>query len=164
MINKTLEQLKVHEGFEHRVYHCTEGKETIGFGFNISANPLALPEYELQSFRQLGITYNRAEQLLKAVVTKNTTELYKRLPWITQLNEARQAVIINMAFQMGVKGLLNFKRTLAFIEHGSYDNAAIAMSHSKWAEQTPNRVKELSEQMKTGEFPEYINKMEKKSV
>ena len=164
MINKTIEQLKVHEGFRNRVYHCTAERETAGFGYNLDANPLRLPEYELQTIRQTGISYNRAEQLLKAVVVKNTTELYKRLPWITQLNEARQAVILNMSYQMGIPGLLQFKRTLGFIEQGSYDNAAIAMSHSKWAEQTPNRAKELSEQMKTGEFPDYLTKMEQKSV
>ena len=164
MINKTIEQLKVHEGFRSRVYNCTEGKNTIGYGFNLDANPLALSEYELQTFRQIGIKQKRAEELLSAVVVKNTKELYQRLPWTITLNEARQAVLINMIYNIGIQGFIRFKRTLAFIEQGDYDSAAMGMLQSKWATQVKGRAAELAKQMKTGEFPEYINKMEKKSV
>lgn len=152
MTKQGLEQLKRHEGFESRVYHCTEGKDTIGYGYNISANPLRLPEYELQTLRQVGIKQDRAEQLLKAVVAGDTKELYQRLPWIVRINEARQAVLINMAYNLGIDRLMKFKRTLALIEHGDYDNAADAMMQSKWAKQVKGRAVELSNQMRLGKF------------
>ena len=57
-----------------------------------------------------------------------------------------------MAFQMGIAGLMGFRNTLATIERGDYQRAGDEMLMSKWATQTPNRAKRLSEQMKTGEW------------
>jgi len=147
-----INQLKRHEGYEPNVYHCTEGKETIGFGYNMSANPLRLANNEIIALRNLGISYVRAEQLLKSIVANDTKELYQRIPWIIRLNEARQAVLINMAFNLGIPGLMKFKRTLGLIEHGDFDNAGDAMIESKWAAQVKSRAVELAQQMRTGRF------------
>jgi len=152
MTKHGLDQLKKHEGFRSNVYHCTAGAETIGFGYNMTANPLRLPEHELQAMRTLGVSETRAEQLLKSVVSGITKELYQAIPWIVRLNEARQAVLLGMAYNLGVPGLLKFKRTLGLIEHGDYDNAADAMLQSKWATQVKGRALELSKQMRLGKY------------
>ena len=72
------------------------------------------------------------------------------------LDEARTAVLVSMAYQMGVAGLAQFKNTLSLIEHKHFDDAAKAMLDSKWAKQTPNRAKRHAEQMRSGLWcPEY---------
>ena len=79
-------------------------------------------------------------------------ELKKKLPWMTSLSEPRQAVLLSMAWQMGVEGLLGFTNTLKFIEAGDFKNAAANMLKSKWAQQTPNRAKRHALQMVTNEW------------
>jgi len=79
-------------------------------------------------------------------------EVRRRIPWFDRLDTARQGVLLNMAFQMGVDGLLGFRNTLAMIERGEYAAASKGMLNSLWAEQTPERAKRLSIQMATGEW------------
>lgn len=71
---------------------------------------------------------------------------------LSGLNDARKAVLINMAFQLGFNGLSKFRNMLAAVQSEQYVLAASEMLDSLWAKQTPNRAKELSEQMLTGEF------------
>ena len=97
-----------------------------------------------------GITKEEAAYLLGNDIEKVIAQLNKRLPWWTKLDEARRGVLVNMAFQMGIDGLLDFKNTLAMIERGDYANAAKGMLNSLWARQTPARAKRMAEQMRTG--------------
>lgn len=97
-----------------------------------------------------GITSEEAAYLLGNDVDKVIDQLNKRLPWWTKLDDARKGVLINMAFQMGIDGLLGFKNTLRMIEQGRYTDAANGMMQSLWARQTPARAKRMSEQMRTG--------------
>jgi lysozyme len=77
-------------------------------------------------------------------------QLDKLLPWWRDLSDERQDVLIQMAFQLGVSGLLQFKITLANVRSGNFDAAATGMLQSAWAKQTPNRAGRLAEQMKSG--------------
>jgi lysozyme len=78
-------------------------------------------------------------------------QLTRRLgPWFQNLDDARRGVLLNMSFQLGVEGLLNFVRTLALVREGKYENAAHAMLQSLWAKQTPARAQRMADQMRTG--------------
>jgi len=77
-------------------------------------------------------------------------QLDKRIPWICKLDPARRGVLVNMAFQMGIDGLLGFRNTLATIEKGNYRLASEQMLQSLWARQTPARANRLSVQMASG--------------
>jgi lysozyme len=57
-----------------------------------------------------------------------------------------------MAYQMGVVGVLKFKKMLLAIKDKNYALASHEMLDSTWAIQTSNRAKELAAQMKGGEF------------
>lgn len=89
---------------------------------------------------------------LDADIAHKTAEVVAALPWFGHLNEPRQAVLLQMAFQMGTKGLLGFPNTLAAVHDERWDDAASGMKASKWAQQTPNRVARLAKQMQTGEW------------
>jgi len=99
-----------------------------------------------------GISREEAALLLRNDIQRTTGAIQENIPWFEKLDTVRQAVLLNMAFQMGVGGLLGFRNTLKLIEDGKYVHAAAAMLQSKWATQTPERAKRLATQIRTGEW------------
>lgn len=97
-----------------------------------------------------GITKEESAYLLGNDIEKVIDQLNKRLSWWTKLDDARKGVLVNMAFQMGIDGLLGFKNTLALVQAGRYTEAASGMLGSLWAKQTPERAKRMATQMRTG--------------
>ena len=91
-----------------------------------------------------------ADNDLSVRVGKLTTQLQNALPWFHQLDDLRQDVLVNMAYNLGLNGLLAFHQTLNSVANGQYDAAADEMLQSKWAHQLPNRSARLSQQMRTG--------------
>lgn len=99
-----------------------------------------------------GITREESRYLLNNDILRKTEEVSKAIPFYSKLNEARQGVLISMAFQMGTAGLLEFENTLKFIEAGKYREASQGMMNSLWARQTPARARRMAKQMETGEW------------
>jgi len=130
-----IEQLIRHEGLKLKPYKCTSGKLTIGVGRNLD---------------DVGITKEEALYLLRNDVSRCMIECKLKIPVFDLLNNVRQNVLLNMCFQMGISGLLKFKKFLSSLEKQDFDNAAEEMLKSKWAGQTPNRAKELSGVIKKG--------------
>jgi len=129
------EMLARHEGYREHVYRCSAGKLTIGYGYNLDAG---MPEDE-------------AALLMRFRIGKTYEALQCNISWFDELNVARKYVLVDMAYQLGIGGLLLFKNTLAAMRRGDYDEAAREMLDSKWAKQTPARAKELAGMMRTGE-------------
>ena len=135
-----VQQLKNEEGSVAHAYQDSLGYWTIGVG-------------RLIDERKGGLLYpDEIDYLLQNDVNRTTAGIRAALPWFHLLDEARQAVLIGMAFQMGVKGLLAFTTTLTHVRVGRYAEAAVAMLESLWAKQTPERAARLSKQMETGEW------------
>lgn len=149
---KGLLSLKLHEGFVEKVYKCTAGKDTIGYGYNLEANPLQLDKSILNSLYLSGISKEYAEELLLLTLEIFETKLQANLSWYDHLDSNRQWVLLNMAYNLGVDGLLTFKNTLAAIKVGDYEIASKMMLQSKWASQVKERANELSQVMITGNF------------
>lgn len=97
-----------------------------------------------------GITPEESDYLLKNDIDKREAELLMRAPWTANLDPARFGALLNMAFQLGVDGLLGFTNTLALIHAGDYPGAAAGMLQSKWATQTPERAQRIAKQVATG--------------
>lgn len=133
-----LKMLIRHEGNIPYAYKDSLGYWTIGVGFLIDKEKGGKLEPEEIQF----ILQNRIDKLVK--------ELAVKLPWMTELTPTRQAVLVNMAFNLGVNGLLGFKNTLAFVRAGEYEKAARGMLASKWASQVKGRAVELAELMRKG--------------
>ena len=138
MKNELTNQLRRDEGEVLSAYQDQLGYWTIGVGRLIDKR------------KGGGITPEESAYLLNNDIDKRQAELLRRAPWMAGLDPARFGVMLNMAFQMGVDGLLGFKNTLAMVKAGDYASAAGGMLNSKWAKQTPERAKRLSEQMLTG--------------
>ena len=144
MINNIIDQLKRDEGFRADVYEDTVGKRTIGYGHNLDANPL--PDLEFP------ITEVQATQILGKDVERTSRHLVLNLPWVTALDDARYGVLQNMAFNMGVPGLLMFHHDIQDTEIGNYVQSAADMKDSKWYTEVGDRAVRLVEQMLTGEW------------
>lgn len=95
-------------------------------------------------------TLDQAEAALASDVAKVGRSFNECLPWWQSLDYVRQDVLVNMAFNMGVDGLLGFHNTLALIKAGNYKAAADNMLVSAWARQVGDRARRLSLQMRTG--------------
>lgn len=131
-------QLRLHEGERLKPYRCTAGKLTIGVGRNLDDR---------------GISSEESAMLLANDIGNEERELLRALPWVARLDEVRQRVLLDMSFNLGLVGLLAFKRTLAAIEAGEYQQAATMMLDSKWAKQVGQRAERLSRMMATGKTP-----------
>ena len=143
-----INQLKRHEGLHFAAYRCPAGKLTIGYGHNLDANPV--PGLGPEST----INIEQADRLLVTDIITAADALLKRFPWAISLDPVRLAVLVNMAVNMGIIGLAGFSRTLAHVAAGQYAEASTEMLASLWAKQVGNRAKELSRQMRTGEWAE----------
>jgi lysozyme len=145
-----IDLLKRHEGFKAKVYFCPAGKKTIGYGYNLDANPLSLKARVIAGFCKTGLCEAEAEQLLRDEVERLNELLSARLAFWPELNKARQAVLLNMAYNLGIEGLMKFTMTLKLIGRHDYTAAANAMLKSVWAQQVKGRATELAVIMKTG--------------
>lgn len=139
-MKKLIRQLRDEEGEILHAYQDHLGYWTIGVGRLIDKR------------RGGGISPEESAYLLSNDIKRKTAEVDTALPWASSLNDARRAVLIGMAFQMGIGGLLQFKATLEHIRNGNYEQAKVNMLKSLWAKQTPVRAARMAEQMRTGEW------------
>jgi lysozyme len=151
-MDQLIEQIKRHEGFRPKSYRCTAGKLTIGYGYNLTANYLRLSSLELYHSQLVGMGKHEAERLLKLMIAKITDQLEEALPVINRLDHVRQDILINMTYNLGLAGLLKFKKMIAALEKKDYQKASIEMLNSKWQSDVGQRAQELSTQMITGVY------------
>lgn len=125
--------LEKHEGFRQFPYMDTTGHLTIGIGRNL---------------KDRGITKAEALYLLQNDIADFKKQLDDRLYWFENCPDAVKDVLIDMCFNLGLNGLLQFTRTLEHIKNENYMLAAEEMLKSKWAKQVGTRATELAEILK----------------
>lgn len=129
------EQLLLHEGIRLKPYRDTVGKWTVGVGRNLTDK---------------GITKVEALIMLDGDIHEVTKDCRTYIECFDRLDEVRQRVLLDMAFNMGIHGLLGFKTTLACVARGDYAEAADRMVESKWADQVGRRAHRLAAWMRSG--------------
>lgn len=140
-------ELRRDEGVRYSVYLDSVGVPTVGVGHNCKVSPLpagwACP-----------LTDGQVDQLLAQDVQSTCGQLDRFLPWWRNLDEVRQRVICNMAFNIGVGTLLTFRNTLTDMKQGFYVAAATGMRASLWARQVGQRAQRLADAMASGVMPD----------
>lgn len=135
------ELIQLHEGRIPYAYSDSLGYLTIGIGHLIDQRKGGrLPDAIIDA-------------LFEHDLHEHANELFALLPWVRDLDPVRQAVLIDMFFNMR-RGLLGFKETLRHLEAGSWDAAAAAMLESKWATQVKTRATRLATMVRSGEWPD----------
>lgn len=122
-------------GMRLKAYQDSRGIWTIGVGHNLEAK--AIPRAA-------------AEFIFETDLADAEHEVKELLPWTVDLDAVRYAVVVNMAFNLGMAGLLQFRRALAAMERGDWADAAKEMLDSLWATQVGGRALRLAQQMETG--------------
>jgi lysozyme len=128
------EQLLRDEGYRTTVYADSRGIPTIGVGRNL---------------RDVGLSASEVQFLLDNDIKKVQTAL-QPFAWYAGLDSVRQGAIQNMAFNLGVEGLLHFPHFIAYLARQDWQSAANELQNSLWYSQVGDRAKRLQEQILTG--------------
>jgi lysozyme len=95
-------------------------------------------------------TLDQADAALTAAVTALDGRLSASLVEYASLNAVRQAVLINMAYNIGFHGLLAFRRMLGYLSQGNMSGAASELLDSDAARQLPTRYQRLAKRLESG--------------
>ena len=129
-------ELERDEGRRKKLYRCTAGKLTGGIGHNFDDRGLS----------DAAIDFIFEEDLRDAM-----RDLSVALPWWSStLNDARQRVLVNMVFNMGISRVLMFKLALSHMRNGEWSKAAAEMRNSDWYRQVGDRAERLATMMEKG--------------
>jgi len=144
------EQLKFEEALRLKKYKCSAGHWTIGYGHNLDNAPY----YEGKPIPDT-ITEAFAEELLDHDIGATIGDLRQRWPRFDGFDKGRRDAFINMAFQLGVRGFMNFERMRAAAMARNWDLANGEAMNSKWAiHDSPERAKRVARQILTGKYYE----------
>jgi len=141
---KLLTDLVRDEGIRTRVYRDSLGYKTIGIGHLLDKRKGGEPLRNILGVDKNTITVPEAYKVLAHDVNKTAKQLYSKLPWLKTKPEPVQRDLINMGFNLGTNGLLNFRRTLNDIKYDKYTEAARDMLQSKWAKQVGPRAERIA--------------------
>ena len=136
MLARFKTQIVSDEGWKNKPYKDHLGILTIGPGFNLE---------EGFSDAELQLVFDHR-------INSRYVALLANFPIVKELGDARQAALLNMAWQMGLPRLKGFMNMWEAIEGGLYEQAAVHGLDSKWAKQTPARAKRVMQQLRTGEW------------
>ena len=141
--------LEKHEGRKHKPYRCTGGKRTIGIGHNFDDNPL--PPHIADYLKKNGqITDDMVDELLDTDILHATADCCVLFPGFDSFSERRKMALVDFVFQLGFNRARKFIHSIACINIGRWEKAGEQMRKSRWAEQTPNRAKEIIEMIEEG--------------
>lgn len=140
MHDKARDAIRKHESYRAKLYKCSEGFLTGGYGHKMEVgDEFSKEDWERHFFTD----YFEAVDVSNRLCTE----------YGTALSLARQAIIINMAFNLGYFRLKNFKKMWMALAANDYELAAQEMIDSKWYVQTGGRARELVKCMRENKFP-----------
>jgi len=138
-MKELISMLRRQEGVSKWAYEDHLGYITVGVGRCLD------PE------KGLGLSDDEIDYLLRNDIERCYREL-EVFSWFMDLDQVRQEALVSMLFQLGLPNFLEFKKTLKYLAEGKYSQAAAECLRSKWAVQTPNRAKEISYMIETGQY------------
>lgn len=126
--------IKNDEGYNSHPYTDTTGHLTIAYGRNLT---------------NVGVSADESELMFNNDYNKCVSNLEK-YDWFKTQNFLVKCALINMCFNLGINGLLKFKKMILFLELHDYKKAADEALKSKWANQVGNRANEVVELIRRG--------------
>lgn len=130
--------LIVSEGLRLKPYTDTVGKLSIGIGRNLT---------------DVGISALEAYDMLNHDLDKAIVAIVGRYSWVADQDPVRQAVLVELQFNMGSRGLGTFVNTLAAFQRRDYPAVAAGLRASKWFRQVQkSRSDRILKMVETGEW------------
>ena len=130
-------RIKLHEGFRLEPYTDTLGYLTGGVGHRIMPNE-EVPTTEAGWMKLFDSDFQSAWEFMERFCEENN---------LRAISDDAKEVLCEMIYQMGFSGVSKFKNMIKALQNRNYKLASIEMLDSRWAKQTPNRAKELSDHM-----------------
>lgn len=149
---EAMDRLVLHEGLVLKPYRCPAGYLTIGVGRNLDTNPLTPEESRACGDYKHGITKNAAMLLLKNDIERLSETLGKKVLFWPYLSDERQYALLDMAFNLGINGLFQFKKMLGCMSVADFKGAAKECLDSKYAKDVGQRAKRISTLIETGKW------------
>jgi len=135
-----IDDLKRDEGLRLEAYADTRGVWTIGYGHTPAVDGAVW-------------TVEAAQIQLRADLDVVLARLDRELSWWRALDDVRQDALANMAFNLGVGGLLAFHHMLEALEAHDWHTASAQMLLSEWAQEVEDRAERLAFMIRTGTRP-----------
>lgn len=124
------DQLSKHEDRRRFVYDDATGKP-VAIGSQIRGK---LTVGVGRNLEDRGLSDDEIDYLLDNDINDSIREAHK-LRWFESLDGVRQAVIVELIFNMGLPRLLGFKKFLAAMSEQRWPHAAAELADSKWQKQ-----------------------------
>ena len=141
-MDRLLKSVKAHEGYRNKVYLDSLGKRTVGVG-HLCVEDFWEDDKEYEEKFLLTILEHDLQSAIKSA-----EELCSDCP---DLRDQAREIIVEMVIQLGKTGVSKFRNMWKALKEKppSYSVAATEMLDSRWAKQTPNRAKEMSDHMRS---------------
>ena len=126
-------RLTTEEGFRSLPYRDSRGFLTIGYGENLDAG--------------------WSKELASLVLTYQAQQIYNQLNacgWASGLDDVRMSVVVDLGFNLGIHGLLNFVNMLSAIGKKDWQKAHDELLDSDAARQLPARYNALAALLLSG--------------
>lgn len=128
-------RLMIEERYERYPYKDTRGILTVGYGRNLES---------------VGLSEKEASFLLDNDIRSVERSLLN-MPVFLQLDSMRKSILLDMAFNLGAKGLFGFKKMFEALAKKDYEQAAREMQNSTWSKQVGGRADKLIDMMRAGQ-------------
>lgn len=145
--------LKFEEGYRSNAYYCSEGYPTIGIGKKMGDKHVPLSSYQ----------FTVSEQVAKLWLSEEVSQIIDQLndhPFYVSLDETRKLIMESMAYQLGINGLLKFKKMIAALESKDWQLAHDEGLDSLWSNQTPKRANRHMDVILSGTLEVYDGLLE----
>lgn len=139
-MNELVDSIKDNEGFRPKPYIDILVKKNPE-KYGITKHELAIIEKHLDKLKLtfgFGFTYieeDESEAALLIKIKKKIKEFETKEPFINKLPLNVQSILVEMSYQMGVNGVLNFKNMIKALKRGDYIEASKQMLDSVWGRQ-----------------------------
>lgn len=133
-------RIKRHEGFNNYCYKDHLGYYTIGYGRCILEG------------KGPGISEDEGDYLLNNDLCRLQSHLSNFL-WFESLDDVRQGVIVELAYNCGVSGLFTFVKMIEALKEKDYTKARLELIDSKWRRQVQlERSHDMSFRLQFGQY------------
>lgn len=148
-----INELKREEGFRANIYQCSEGVDTVGYGFNVSY--LSKDDIKLNG----GVIEPMSEEAATKILENRVKNLIKSVDqtysWIDNLPEVVKIGIYDMTYQLGIKGFGSFVNTRKHLKLLNWDKVIENIKDSLWFKQTPKRANNLIKRLEKARDNDY---------
>ena len=160
------------EGIRLKPYYDKYGYWTIGVGHNLTTNPLKNyikrqfwpPEDEddpvisdaeaLKRMKKDGLTKQQCYYILNDDLVEVDQSLYNKFPrYLGCDSDIRKMALLYLGFNLGIRGILGFKKFIPAFAKKKYDIAADELMNSLWYKQVPRAAKCIVHMVRYEEIP-----------